>query len=113
MSGPYRLSCELQGHSKDVRGVAELSGSAIVSASRDNTAIVWRAAEDAVQGSPMQACARFEEHSNFVNAVACLPPTDAFPAGLVVTGSLDRTAVVWDPLTAEPLTHLIGHDNAV
>lgn len=57
--------------------------------------------------------ARFEEHSNFVNAVACLPPCGDYPDGLVVTGSLDRTAVVWEPVTAQPLTHLIGHENAV
>lgn len=37
----YKLSCELIGHSMDVRGVGEVPAG-IVSVSRDKTAKIWK-----------------------------------------------------------------------
>lgn len=38
----YKLSCELAGHSLDVRAVTEGPDGAIVSGSRDKTAKIWK-----------------------------------------------------------------------
>lgn len=37
----YKLSCELHGHSLDVRAVCEGAVGSIVSGSRDKTAKIW------------------------------------------------------------------------
>lgn len=39
----YKLSCELHGHSLDVRSVATSASGSIVSGSRDKTAKLWNA----------------------------------------------------------------------
>lgn len=39
----YKLSCELAGHSLDVRSVTEGPEATIISGSRDKTAKIWKA----------------------------------------------------------------------
>lgn len=54
-------------------------------------------------------------HSDFVTALAYLPPgaAPAFPRGAIVSGSRDTTVVLWDPETYVPLETLRGHQYQV
>ena len=73
----YQLSCEILGHSADVRAVQSLnvglfsSNEHIVSASRDGTACVWAPEV----GSKREYILRnvFKEHTGYVSSVCIIP----------------------------------------
>ena len=117
--GEFVLSATFLGHRGDVRCVAELSPSAVVSGSRDNTCIVWAAATGDGGGGGgsgdigTTSTLTFKDHEKYIMALCCLPPSSTHPGGLVVTGSLDRTARVWDAVSGATVAYLVGHDNAV
>nr|XP_032812036.1 phospholipase A-2-activating protein [Petromyzon marinus] len=114
----YRLRCSIPAHDMDVRGVAPLPNSAsggFASVSRDRTACLWVPA--AGPGSEFREAARWKAHDAFVSCVCALPPSAAFPAGLVATGGHDGHVCVFaaDAVgpAAVPLYRLEGHGSTV
>ncbi|XP_032511114.2 phospholipase A-2-activating protein [Danaus plexippus] len=105
----YKLSSVLCGHSMDVRCVATTKESCILSASRDRTARLWHpeGTKDFVN------VVTYKGHDNFVSCVCWLPPCEAFPEGLVVTGSNDNTILGYNLQDGAIQIHLKGHNNAV
>ncbi|CAG8524432.1 17428_t:CDS:10 [Racocetra fulgida] len=127
----FQLSTTLVGHEADVgtsyllvyslsnwlilcyskiKAVCCPDGNSVVSSSRDKTARLWsRAGEKAFTENKI-----FLGHDNFVNSVAYLPPTADHPAGLVISGSSDKTINVFDIQNPqEPVYSLIGHSDNV
>ncbi|GAP86692.1 putative ubiquitin homeostasis protein lub1 [Rosellinia necatrix] len=105
----FKLSAELAAHEADVRDVSFPAADLILSASRDHTVRAW----SRTASSPPA----FEPHivnqaSEFVNSLACLPPSAASPKGLVVSGGTDSIIDV-RPINASPSDNaerlLIGH----
>lgn len=89
------------------------SPSSIVSASRDFTVRAW-----ALQStSPPAWESTIKTHGKeFVNSLAIVPPSSAFPEGLVVSGGKDQIIDVRSPsknLDADADALLIGHGNNV
>ncbi|XP_050681679.1 phospholipase A-2-activating protein [Leptidea sinapis] len=105
----YKLSTVLCGHSMDVRCVASTKEFCILSASRDRTAKLWHpeGVKDFVN------VVTYQGHTNFVSCVCWLPPCEAFPDGLVITGSNDNTILGYNLQDGTVQINLKGHDNAV
>ncbi|XP_026490148.2 phospholipase A-2-activating protein [Vanessa tameamea] len=105
----YKLSSVLCGHSMDVRSVATTKEFCILSASRDRTAKLWHpeGVKDFVN------VVTYKGHSNFVSCVCWLPPCEAFPEGLVITGSNDNTILGYNLQDGVVQINLKGHENAV
>lgn len=55
----------------------------------------------------------YQGHSNFVSCVCWLPPCEAFPDGLVITGSNDSTILGYNLQDGALQINLKGHDNTV
>jgi phospholipase A-2-activating protein len=72
--------------SGQVRGVAFPDASVVLSASRDASVRLWRLLESA---PPRFDCSISSHGSSFINAVAFVPPTAAFPEGLIISGGRD------------------------
>ncbi|KAJ6649170.1 Phospholipase A-2-activating protein [Pseudolycoriella hygida] len=98
----YKLSCELFGHSLDVRAVAE-GINCIISASRDKTAKIWNA-----EGAGYVEATTLKDHSNFISSLCVLEGGQ-----LICTGSNDATICVYTPGSVVPITVLKGHTNTV
>ncbi len=96
------------GHAKRILEASfDPSGSRIVTASEDQTAIIWNARtgeqENILKG-----------HLNRVNTARFNPKGLSAPEGLrVLTASQDGTAKVWDAETGGSLDTLSGHDGPV
>ncbi|XP_026739639.1 phospholipase A-2-activating protein [Trichoplusia ni] len=105
----YKLSAVLCGHSLDVRCVAKTKEFCILSASRDRTAKLWHpeGVKDFVN------VVTYKGHRNFVSCVCWLPPCEAYPDGLVVTGSNDNTILGYNLQDGATQVTLEGHENAV
>ncbi|KAI0111136.1 ubiquitin homeostasis protein lub1 [Nemania sp. FL0031] len=105
----FKLSAQLAAHEADVRDVSFPAPDLVLSASRDHTVRAWTR----TASSPPS----FEPHivtqgSEFVNSLACLPPSTGFPKGLVVSAGTDsiidvRSVAAGPSDNAERL--LIGH----
>ncbi|KAF9409483.1 hypothetical protein HW555_011158 [Spodoptera exigua] len=93
----YKLSAVLYGHSLDVRCVATTKEFCILSASRDRTAKLWHP----------------EGAQEFCVVCCWLPPCEAYPDGLVVTGSNDNTILGYNLQDGVIQVTLEGHENAV
>ncbi|KAF2967038.1 hypothetical protein GQX73_g6545 [Xylaria multiplex] len=105
----FRLSAQLAAHEADVRGVSFPAPDLVLSASRDRSVRAW----SRTASSPPA----FESHivtqgSDFVNSLTCLPPSSAFPKGLVISAGND-TIIDVRSVTAGPSDNaerlLIGH----
>jgi len=118
MTSPaFQLSAQLVGHESDVRAVAFPNPDAVLSASRDCSVRLWQRTSD----SSSSTSSTFEAHitnqgSDYVNSITYLPPTHAYPEGLVVSGGRDTIIDVRKPTSlpgdnAERL--LIGHAHNV
>ncbi|XP_048484837.1 phospholipase A-2-activating protein [Plutella xylostella] len=105
----YKLSAVLCGHSMDVRCVATSKEYCILSASRDRTAKLWH--PEGVKD--YRNVVTYKGHKNFVSCVCWLPPCEAFPDGLVVTGSNDNTILGYNLQDATVQITLESHENAV
>ncbi|XP_045764528.1 phospholipase A-2-activating protein [Maniola jurtina] len=105
----YKLSSVLCGHSMDVRCVATTNEFCILSASRDRTAKLWHpeGVKDFVN------VVTYKGHNNFVSCVCWLPPCEAFPEGLVITGSNDNTILGYRLQDGAVEINLTGHENVV
>lgn len=55
----------------------------------------------------------YKGHRNFVSCVCWLPPCEAYPDGLVVTGSNDNTILGYNLQDGVIQVTLEGHENAV
>lgn len=92
----------------------------IVSASRDCSIFVWGPNPS---GKGYSIVKTLKGHSNFVGSLACLKPSEAYPEGLIVSGSMDKTIMVWDPSISgkdheelsekDALYTLVGHSDNV
>ncbi|KAI0542808.1 ubiquitin homeostasis protein lub1 [Xylaria digitata] len=105
----FRLSAQLAAHEADVRDVSFPAPDLVLSASRDHSVRAW----SRTALSPPT----FESHivtqgSDFVNSLACLPPSSAFPKGLAISAGND-TIIDVRSVTAGPSDNaerlLIGH----
>ncbi|EGD73958.1 hypothetical protein PTSG_05652 [Salpingoeca rosetta] len=110
----FKLSATLLGHTGDVRGACgsdkEVPIPFIATASRDESAILW----EYQGGSKYHQQAQLKGHTRYLMCVTCTAPTPEFPQGLVLTGSLDKTILVWNPaVPAGPIARLEGHTDAV
>eukprot|EP01006_Ploeotia_vitrea_P026526 TRINITY_DN59499_c0_g1_i1.p1 TRINITY_DN59499_c0_g1~~TRINITY_DN59499_c0_g1_i1.p1 ORF type:complete len:849 (+),score=80.33 TRINITY_DN59499_c0_g1_i1:49-2547(+) len=102
----YGLVCEVA-HEGEIRGCAAFPAipNAFLTASRDHTVKLWI---DSGNGN-YEATHTFVGHSGDVYAVGYLKPDGDRKAG-IVTASRDKTAIVWDIETANPLSVLSGHE---
>jgi len=111
--GDFKLSATLRGHEDDVRSAAFPSPAVIVSASRDFTVRTWTQQSAA----PPAWDSTIKTHGReFVNALAVVPPSAAYPAGLLVSGGKDQIIDVRQPsksLGDDADALLIGHGNNV
>lgn len=98
----YKLSCELIGHSMDVRGVGEVPAG-IVSVSRDKTAKIWK-----TDGRIYFLNTTLTNHTNFVSCVYYLEDE-----GWICTGSNDSTICIYAEATSALIGTLKGHKSAV
>ncbi|KAF2085502.1 putative polyubiquitin binding protein [Saccharata proteae CBS 121410] len=111
--GDYKLSASLSGHEDDVRSVAFPDPAVVLSASRDATVRVWKQIS---ANPPAFDCTLASHGTAFVNSVAFVPPSAAFPEGLIVSGGKDTIIEVRQPSrapqdNAEAL--LLGHSSNV
>ncbi|KAL5363478.1 PUL domain-containing protein [Aspergillus floccosus] len=82
----FKISASLEGHGDDVRAVAFVNSNAVLTASRDATARLWKR----VSTPPPTYDYTIVSHgSGFINTLAYYPPTPEFPEGLVLSGGQD------------------------
>lgn len=112
--GEFKLSATLRGHEDDVRSVAFPSPASIVSASRDSTVRLWKQESST---PPTYDSTILKTHGKeFVNSLAIVPPSSAFPEGLIVSGGKDQIIDVRQPgksIEDNADALLIGHGNNV
>eukprot|EP00731_Ephydatia_muelleri_P024286 Em0016g557a len=115
----YRLSCEVLGHSADVRVVRSFTvlgehRDRLVTASRDGTACVW--AEE-TSGNSYILKKIFQKHTGYVSSVCVIPkdPLSGRESTLIATGGQDKTILVHslDEDVKEPLECYTGHGDLV
>ncbi|XP_064395188.1 phospholipase A-2-activating protein-like [Halichondria panicea] len=114
----FQLSCEIMGHSADVRAV-ETQGSGpqqnLLTASRDGTACVW--CPDAGSNREFVLSKTINSHTGYVSSLCVIPADVAAGRGksLVVTGGQDNTILVHslDMDVGEPLERYVGHQGLV
>ena len=94
-----------------VRGVCAFGDAGIVSGSRDKTVQLWRYNGDSKGG--FLPPTTFTGHSHFVGPVAWAKPSAAFPDGAIVSGSMDKSVIVWDIESATPALTLLGHEEVI
>lgn len=89
----YRLSCQLIGHSEDVRSVTRGQG-LIATTSRDKTAVVWKESDKETR---FDIDVTLSGHTGFVSAICFIPPAEDHPRGLLATGCIDKLIRIFDP----------------
>ncbi|XP_067623064.1 phospholipase A-2-activating protein [Eurosta solidaginis] len=103
----YKLSCELFGHSLDVRSVAvgweTTEGQIIISGSRDKTVKLWKRL-----GDEYAEAVTFQDHKNFVACVYYLEAEQ-----WICTGSNDATVAIYKEGGFVPILTLKGHESTV
>ncbi|XP_075153126.1 phospholipase A2 activator protein [Haematobia irritans] len=103
----YKLSCELVGHSMDVRSVCSAglseSGQMIASGSRDKTTKLWKPLDNTfIEAVTLQ------DHKNFVSCVFYHEGE-----GWLCTGSNDATVCIYQENAIIPILTLKGHEATV
>ncbi|XP_004531201.1 phospholipase A-2-activating protein isoform X1 [Ceratitis capitata] len=103
----YKLSCELLGHSMDVRSVGvgwdTPEGQIIISGSRDKTVKLWKRL-----GENYAEAVTFQDHKNFV-ACVCYLESEQW----ICTGSNDATVAIYKEGGYIPILTLTGHTSTV
>ncbi|CAL4144805.1 unnamed protein product, partial [Meganyctiphanes norvegica] len=102
---PYRLRCQLLGHTADVRALATTSKGQIITASRDTTARLWTVNQSGLYEQERV----YSGHSGYVTSVCVGRPSDPSSEDLVFTGSRDTTIRVYPLGNSEPIRTLTGH----
>ena len=105
----YRLNALLNHRCADSGSFCSFA----LSASRDATVRIWKLLS---QKPPRYDCTISTHGSSFINAITFLPPTKAFPNGLVISGGKDTIIEAREPgkapeENAEAL--LLGHSHNV
>ncbi|KIW04684.1 uncharacterized protein PV09_04419 [Verruconis gallopava] len=90
----FKLSASLEGHDDDVRAVAFPRPSFVLSASRDKSVRLWTVTKPS---PPTYDCTFVSNGSDFVNSVAFVPASPAYPEGLIVAGGRDAIIEVRAP----------------
>jgi len=104
----YQLRCELKGHSEDVRSVCVSGSSAVLTASRDKTILVWE--EDGVGAYAQNSI--LAGHTDYVTSAAWMSnpsSQDNAQGWTAVSGSRDCSVVVWDMASGAPANVMKGH----
>lgn len=100
----YKLSCELLGHSLDVRSVTQGENSnVIISGSRDKTTKIW-----INEGGEYREQVTLKNHSNFISCVYYLETEN-----WICTGSNDSTICIYCDGSQTPFVILRGHEGTV
>ncbi|KAJ5609569.1 hypothetical protein N7528_010136 [Penicillium herquei] len=109
----FKISASLEGHGDDVRAVAFPNPSVILSASRDATVRLWKL----VSSPPPAYDYTITAHgSAFINTLAYLPPSPAYPEGLILSGGQDTIIEARQPSKAaadNADAMLLGHGHNV
>ncbi|TDG43818.1 hypothetical protein AWZ03_009768 [Drosophila navojoa] len=105
----YKISCELLGHSLDVRAVAaggnaEGAGQIIVSGSRDKSTKLWKP----ISGNEYIESVTLQDHKNFISYICYLESEQ-----WICTASNDATICVYQHDAFVPLITLKGHESTV
>ncbi|XP_020576385.1 phospholipase A-2-activating protein [Phalaenopsis equestris] len=103
----YRLSCELQAHEDDVRGICVCDGLGIATSSRDRTVRFW--SRDPEKKHRYVLNKTLAGHSSFVGPIAWIPPSERFPDGGIVSGGMDTLVLLWDLRTGLAVETMKGH----
>jgi WD40 repeat protein len=101
------------GHDAAINGVAisPSNPNLVATASDDQTARLWNAADGSLVRSlapVFQGGVLVSGHSNSVTSVAFSPD-----GARVLTGSVDRTAILWDVASGAQIRSLVGHTDRV
>lgn len=99
----YKIRTNLIGHTQDVRCLACLPDSSIVSGSRDCTCQLWNPEVDSINYS---STLKYTGHENFVSCVTIQP-------GYIITGCNDKKIRVFENGGERPLYELEGHSENV
>lgn len=99
----YKLSCELVGHTLDVRGVAEGDGY-VISGSRDKTVKVWT--KEGLHQFREEVT--LKDHTNYVSAVYYHAAED-----WICSTSNDATVQLYRAGELKPFATLAGHESTV
>ncbi|XP_055387975.1 phospholipase A-2-activating protein [Condylostylus longicornis] len=100
----YKLSCELLGHSMDVRTVCCVDDNTIISGSRDKTVKIWQR----IEKDKFDVVATHSRHKNFVACVYYLESEN-----WICTGSNDSSILIYRVGCANPFAELRGHEDTV
>ncbi|KAG2294470.1 hypothetical protein Bca52824_041139 [Brassica carinata] len=103
----YKLRCELRGHDDDVRGICVCTDEHIATSSRDRTIRVWSLGSD--DKRKYSASKILLGHTSFVGPLASIPPSEEYPEGRLVSGSMDTSVLVWNLVNGEVVQSLKGH----
>lgn len=106
---PYKLMCSIFGHTQDVKSLCiTREDGGFASVSRDLATKIW-----SCNLSTYTESRSFTYHKKYVNAIALVYTLPAFPNGLILTGSNDKTVSIHDIQTSELVGLLQEHDGAV
>ena len=104
----YKLMCSIFGHTSDVKSlcITRDEGS-FASVSRDLSAKMWQC-----NLNQYTEARTFNYHKKYVNALAVCYTLPAYPGGLILTGSNDKTISIHNIETNELVSVLHEHDGA-
>lgn len=94
-----------------VRGICVCSDDNIATSSRDRTIRVWSL--DPSDKRKYTSSKILLGHTSFVGPLAWIPPTDEYPEGRLVSGSMDTFVFVWNLINGENIQTLKGHQMQV
>ena len=79
----------------------------IATSSRDRTIRVWSLGSD--DKRKHSASKILLGHTSFVGPLASIPPSEEYPEGRLVSGSMDTSVLVWNLVNGEVVQSLKGH----
>ncbi|KAJ1973464.1 WD repeat protein Lub1 [Dimargaris xerosporica] len=116
----YVLSATLEGHDSDVRAVLSPHPEELYTASRDMSVRRWTKATEQASDPHFayETSAVFLGHTKYVSSLAYVSNSEAYPKGLIVSGSNDATIKVFDGAGIpheinSPVFTLTGHTENV
>eukprot|EP01038_Epipyxis_sp_PR26KG_P004486 gene4486-6341_t len=85
----------------------------VVTGSIDATAKVWELDRTSASVPNFSLIIDLKGHAAFVRSIAIFPPANDTLLPIVVTGSADTSAIIWDCEKKQPKRKLIGQHNAI
>eukprot|EP01129_Flabellula_baltica_P004880 TRINITY_DN172_c0_g1_i1.p1 TRINITY_DN172_c0_g1~~TRINITY_DN172_c0_g1_i1.p1 ORF type:complete len:352 (-),score=67.68 TRINITY_DN172_c0_g1_i1:46-1074(-) len=95
------LSAELKGHEGSISKIRFLTDDKVLSCSGDATIKQWNCGTEACERT-------YSAHTKDVTCVSVSKDRNSF-----VTGSIDRSAYLWDSRTGDPVMCFTGHDSDI